>query len=141
MIELLPGQRFDDGVMQSLDRVSVEAGNAPNDQSPVFGLLKWATNSESVLRSLLPRNEIERLLHTTRYWHVASTPHTNDIIKLANDELDDAKWRWDAELAEVKAELQKWSGASEIIVADTNIFLHQPKRLRNSQDLWMGFVR
>ena len=111
-----------------MERVSVEAANARSDHSSAFGLLKWATNSEFVLRPVLPRAEIERLLHTTRYWHVASAPHTTDIIKLATDELDDAKWRWDLELAELKTEQEKWAGASAIIVADTNIFLHQPKR-------------
>jgi len=93
MIALVPGRRFDGSVLQILELVKDAAVNARSTSTSAAALTSWVTESEWRLRNVLLRSEIDRLLHTPRYWHVVSSPHTTDIQHLASDEMDDAKWR------------------------------------------------
>ena len=123
---LFRSRRFDDDTVRALETVCNNAGNAQSNMSKLVGLETWVTDSEWVLRMLIPRAEIERLLHTTRYWRVVTEEETDETNALANTELDDARARWQTEMAELKLARERWAAGTSIVVADTNIFLHQP---------------
>lgn len=51
--------------------------------------------------SLVPMEEIERLMLTRRYWAVVADTRNVEVLTMASAELDDAKARWDFEFAEL----------------------------------------
>jgi hypothetical protein len=78
------------------------------------------------------REDVGRLVHTTRYWRVVAQEDTEEMNALARAELDDAAHRWEVELTEMKQWQARWAVGDHVVVADTCIYLHH---LEHFQDI------
>ena len=123
MITLLAGIQLTPDVLRTLSTVRDAVGNARSQQQ-ANGLMTWVRDYEPQLRSLIPMEEIERLMLTRRYWAVVADPRNVEVLTMASAELDDAKARWDFEIAELDAWTKRWSVGDLFVAADTNVYLH-----------------
>jgi hypothetical protein len=103
---------------------SARSGNDPNRD--YFG---WTDVAVVKLTPLVSAADVERLVQTTRYWTLISSPSlgTPQINSLIIRELDQRVADLDAAHNAVETQINKWARRGGFVVPDTTFFVHNPE--------------
>lgn len=95
----------------------------------VAAFLAWAADAARMLRYLLAPTDVEALIFTPGYSRVLTVPAIapekvlNDLV---TTETDDRLAVLDAALTSLDSYRKRWAGAGQLVIFDTNVYLHQP---------------
>jgi hypothetical protein len=90
---------------------------------------QWANIASAALRPLVGATEVDRLVLTRRYWQLARAGFgTIDLVML---ELADRLADFDEALADLDADIKRWSPPEIIVVADTTVYIEAPDKIED----------
>jgi hypothetical protein len=129
-LKLLPGTRVD-AVLDALTGLSNRLSNVgTGDKWDVLtGYLRWANDAADQLGSLVSAPDVAHLVLTRRHWAVQGiAPPANDaLMSLLQLEVSERTRAFAAAHEDMQRAVDRWGQQpGNLVVADTNIYLHHP---------------
>lgn len=92
---------------------------------------KWAMDSVGALSLLVEQEDLEILITTPRHWSLVSASTiqgngSNSVIYLVNTELSQRIQEIEKAIQAIQSKIAQWQNyAGELMIPDTNVFLHE----------------
>lgn len=118
-------------LLESLEFVSKELGGVRGraDAEDRWILYRsWAEVAVRELRGKISAADLDRMVLTTRYWHIVDARSVDPQILWT--ELEDRSVDLSAAVESLKAEMARWRDGA-LVVIDTNVLLHHEQTLDN----------
>lgn len=138
---LRSGHPLDDNAFNLLRQVANDLENLrtiPNDDLMAM-YLSWVSTSMERLQVLLPEKELSRLVLTEGYrtaLPLMTSPSTMAMRVMrgvVHTEVDARHAQWSGLIADVTTWRTRWAEYSQVVVADTNLYVHHAKKFDQIQ--------
>ena len=143
LVTLFPGADRDD-VLTTLREIASTAQSASNTHGPAYdrltAYLEWATNSVRMLEHRVSAADIDNLVLTRGYERLLSVAGTltgldvgtqRVLNGLLNLEIQQRISAIEKATADLRAQIQRWSGLAAFVVPDTTVYLEHDEKLEN----------
>jgi hypothetical protein len=93
--------------------------------------LQWANDADRMLGPVLRKTDLDRLVHTPRYWATLANPTpTPAVVGAVRQETEQRERDLDAAFKEARELRDRWSAdprGTQVVVPDTGVFLNHPE--------------
>jgi rRNA-processing protein FCF1 len=103
-------------------------GGATHQDQQMMAYVGWATTQAQYLQSFIARDDIERLVLTRSFYALLdnSTGSSPRGFPLLSGEVTARLADLEATIATLDGQLARWESAFELVVLDTNVYVHAP---------------